>query len=735
MKLHTKMLGFFAMFFMLTFSLVSCGGSSGGGGGGGGGAAPSINTSGGTGGLTGGFGGFGGNVDIVKLGGTGAVEVLSSGTVNAGFTPTAAAPDLGAAPVNITADKTIPLDPGFPGGDPGADEPYMLSSASGSLFISDGDGLPAPGDLDDVTATGLSVAAGATLTLELNSGGTTAEITFSNDVENNGTITTTDVDPTQRGNLELDFFSYHGASGSAIDTSGTVPGQNGGDIFLTTAGLVANAGFYNRGAINTAGADDAGGNGGNGGDVTIGAWEPFENSGAITSAGGVGGAGNGGDGGDVNIVSGVDYLYNSGAINSSGGNGTASGGQGGDVFMTSATVGDTGGELRNSGAVSATGGNGAAGDGGQGGDIELVAQSAGLLNNADLNSAGGDTSEATSGGGDSGDILVASGPSNVIAGPAGNLLLTGNLNSSGGNALAGGSGDGGWGGYVFVGVDASGSFTGVTGLPAPTTQRLALFSYGNIDTSGGSGNQGGDGGYVNVADVGESWDVGSSSFVDDVGGDVTNQAAITTRGGSVAAGAITTPATGGFGGDVYLYGDEDPTVTNPAAERVTNSGSIDTSGGDSLALTADPGPNAGIIDLYTTNDVTNSGALTANGGSDAVDDNNLATGFGHGGAPFFYLEAIDANATNSGAINANGGDGEAQGGAGASFVWLGDVQVVNSANISARGGDADAALAGSIGGDGGDIEMDDVDAPDNTGTLDVSGGAGDTPGADGTTTP
>ena len=33
MKLPSKMLGFFAMFFMLTFSLVSCGGSGGGGSG------------------------------------------------------------------------------------------------------------------------------------------------------------------------------------------------------------------------------------------------------------------------------------------------------------------------------------------------------------------------------------------------------------------------------------------------------------------------------------------------------------------------------------------------------------------------------------------------------------------------------------------------------------------------------------------------------------------------------
>jgi len=412
-------------------------------------------------------------------------------------------------------------------------------------------------------------------------------------------------------------------------------------------------------------------------------------------------------------VSGAAYLYNSGAINSSGGDGTTSGGQGGSVSVRSSTIGFPGGELRNSGTMNASGGNGA---GGAGGD-------------------GGDTSDAASMGGDGGNIFVASGPASIAAGPAGNLLLAGNLDSSGGSALAAGSGNGGNGGSVFVGVDASGSYSGVTGLPPPTTQQVSLFSYGIIDTSGGTGNQGGDGGSVNVIDDGERWDAGSSSFVDDVGGDVTTQAAITTRGGSVATGVSVTPAMGGFGGDVFLYGDQDPSGITPGAERVNNSGKIDTSGGDSLGLTADPGPNAGVIDLYTTNHVTNSGALTANGGSDNVDDDNLTTGFGHSGTPDVYLQAILATATNSGTINANGGDGEAQGGAGANSVHIGDDQVVNSANISVRGGDADIGLPGSVGGNGGDIIMFDGDIPDQTGTLDVSGGSGDTPGVDGTITP
>ena len=68
-------------------------------------------------------------------------------------------------------------------------------------------------------------------------------------------------------------------------------------------------------------------------------------------------------------------------------------------------------------------------------------------------------------------------------------------------------------------------------------------------------------------------------------------------------------------------------------------------------------------------------------------------------------------------------------------VRLGSVQVVNSGNISACGGDGDASLVGSFGGNGGTITFVDVDTPDQTGTLDVVGGSGDTPGAVGTVMP
>jgi hypothetical protein len=68
-------------------------------------------------------------------------------------------------------------------------------------------------------------------------------------------------------------------------------------------------------------------------------------------------------------------------------------------------------------------------------------------------------------------------------------------------------------------------------------------------------------------------------------------------------------------------------------------------------------------------------------------------------------------------------------------VRLGSVQVVNSGDISASGGDSDPSLVGSIGGNGGAITFVDVDTPDQTATLDVAGGSGETPGTDGTITP
>lgn len=695
----------------------------GGGGGGGGPTTYSISTSGGEAGVDGGTGGFGGRVQIIKFGGTGSVEVRKSGTVNASFTHTQATPDLGSNALEITSDTTIQALVG----EPTAGTPYMLPGDI-FLYISDGDSIPG----NETAVTGLRVASGATLTLELNNpaaSGTETRLYLPNDIDNNGTITPANIDGTQRGGLDLVFRSYHGSTGSRIDTSGVVAGQNGGAIRLTTLGGDASMAINNRGDIDASGAEAPSGNGGMGGSINLDGYAFFENSGTISSIGGRGVSGNGGRGGHVRIESGTEQLYNSGDINAYGGDGSAAGGPGGLVEFESNTTGGGSGEIRNSGDINASGGEstGAIG-GGPGGLIEIDAHGD-LLNNATLNATGGASLDATASGGNGGYISLASSPISLIATLAGNVSIAGDIHCAGGHAETTGTGFGGQGGTVEIVLDTSGSASGATGLPAPGNQQLILYGYTDIDASGGSGNHGDMGGSVNIISEGERWDNGASAFVDDPCGDTINEADILVTGGSVAAGATTLPATGGTGGQAFLLADTDATAVNPAAEQVINSGAIDTSGGDSLALTSDPGGNAGGIGLSARHLVSNSGNLTNNGGSDLVNDDSPTTGFGHGSG-MIMLQSHGGTASNSGTLTANGGNGEMLGGEAIGII-LGHDQVINSAAISARGGNADSALAGSLGGAGGTVTVYDNDLPDLTGNIDCAGGTGVTAGADG----
>ena len=59
----------------------------------------------------------------------------------------------------------------------------------------------------------------------------------------------------------------------------------------------------------------------------------------------------------------------------------------------------------------------------------------------------------------------------------------------------------------------------------------------------------------------------------------------------------------------------------------------------------------------------------------------------------------------------------------------------NSAAIQARGGDADTAVPGSNGGDGGVVIYSYGGVKTDTGTVDVSGGSGNTGGSAGVFTP
>jgi hypothetical protein len=728
-RLKTPWSSVFHMWLMVVIAISSFGifGCGSGGGGGNSNSTPTtfnIDCRGGAGGSDAGTGGDGGMIGIIKYGGSEPVEVLRSGSVDASFTMADETPDLGGNALTVTTDTTLSVVVA----EPAAGTPYLVANDT-SLRISDGNTVLS----DEPAVTGLSVTTGVTLTVELNmNSATSAGVVFSNDLINNGTMTPVDIDATRRGDFAFSAANYFGSSGSAIETSGRLDGQHGGDIRIVTT-MAAGSSIYSNSTLDSSGADHPGGSGGNGGDIIFAGYESLENSGSIFSNGGNGDSGAGGNAGTIMVQTGIGHLYNNGDINADGGSGSTNGGSGANAILNCGPI-SGGEELRNSGAVSVWGGDAAGGDGGSAGDVGLLVYGSNLLHNAAIDTSGGNTSDPAFNGGAGGQIQFQVRPDSGLI-PAGSLEISGDLICRGGIAAADGTGNGGDGGAVMIFVDASGYLSTTTGLPAPAAQRLSLVGYTALDISGETGNTGGSGGMLLIENNGDRWDSGGGVFVDDPSGDVINEAALSARGGSVASDATVLPAVGGAGGSVTLKGDTETAEVSASAEQITNSGAINCSGGDSLALTAYPGDNGGLIEFRPTNDVNNDAALISRGGSDMVDDDTLTTGFGHGGAVMLNLESLQGSVFNTGNIEADGGSGEARGGDGSTTVRLGSVQVVNSGNISASGGDSDLSLVGSIGGNGGAITFVDVDTPDQTGTLDVAGGSGETPGTDGTITP
>lgn len=728
---------------IILLGLAACGGTDPGAGP----AGPYwMDTSGGTGGDNAGSGGAGGLVIIQKNGGTGALDVLTTGSVDASFTYSSPLPNLGTTFYTVSSDTTIPLGAGsaFPPNDP-----YM-SPVNFNLYISDGS-LPL---YDETPVTGIQINAGVTLTLPLNSGGTTGKLTFVNDINNLGTITSVDVGPGQRGAIELIGDNYIGGPSSSLDTGATAPGETTGWITVTAQP----GGFYNKGTISTAGADDGGGSGTNGQSIGLTAETDFENTGAITSRGGNSILAAGGSGGDIVMATQIGHLYNAGNVDARGGDGGVNAGWGGGVEISTGLYGvqfggsGGAGALLNSGVITTVGGIASGGPGGNGGAVSLTALGDGLRNSANINSSGGNTDDPPSSGGTGGEVKVHSLPgvnSGDLTTQAGDLLFAGDINTFGGNTASTGTGSGGIGGAIEIILDASGSLIsntyniGVAPSGPPANPRLSVLSTLSITTKGGSGNTGGNGGVVAVIDVGERWDptdfVPPYDFLDDPGGNVANEVDITTRGGNVVATAFNKPALAGAAGAVAITSDSDGTL-DAGTEFLTNSGDIDTSGGDALELTTALGINGGSIGLNATNNIENSGTLTANGGNDLVNDGSSTTGFGYN-ANVVGITSLQAAVTNTGTVSAKGGDGEGQGGTGAigllfltpGVLLSAATDLSNSGNISVAGGNADAVVSNSVGGNGGSIQYTfSVSGTfTNTGSNDISGGIGDLPSSAG----
>ncbi len=654
-----------------------------------------LNVTGGLGGAKGGSGGDGNTVSLYKTAGTGGVEVLASGTADAGFTRITPDANLGSHPLNITTSITVDVFT-EDADEPDAGTPYLVED-EGRLLVSDGNAVL--GDEDPVT--GITVASGVTLTFGLNYT-TYAQINFDNDVSNAGVVTTMDVDDLHRGGLRIYPASYVGQVDSRIDTAGTLDRQDGGNVRIS-----ADYSVYNHGAVNTGGSNSADDDAAIGGHVELDA-DFVQNTGDIDSVGGDAPNGVAGRGGKIELAAGFGNMYNSGNLMNRGGNGQL-GGNGGLINLYAT------GDMLNSGDINAQGGIGSADDGGNGESIEMYAYGRRLVNSGSVLAMGGNTTDADSDGGDGGKLYVYAeyGPIDRDAPITGGLFVSANIDLSGGDAVAIGYGDGGDGGSVDVQV---------YGSNYPSDVRLALLGYTDIETTGGDANFGGSAGNVHI--VNDSVQANAGVYVPS--GNVTNEADVTARGGSVVAEAETIPANGGSGGNFRLETEDKYGYINPDLEIATNKGNIDVSGGDSLELTMEESNHSGSIWLWGYNGVSNTGNITANGGTDLGTDGDVTGYGGHANDVKMYAEL--GQVSNSGRITNNGGTGEYRGGRSDGFKLYG-ATVSNSGVISSNGGNADASLAGSVGGSGGWVEFfspDGIAGVTHSGSVSHAAGTGET---------
>jgi hypothetical protein len=782
--------------------------------------AYTIDISGGTGGDVGGDGGEGGMLEVRNDGGTGGILVSATGKADASFTSPvpAVTADTGANPLVVSADTTI-LTPMYTYDTPVAD---LAAVSTGSIYIgTDGilyqdggngyaeyatdavvaderyytDGSELYQAIDDVETeianlvaagtpyrlngdeiyladgtaatadarvTGISVASGATLTLDGNGYG--GEITVAADIANNGTITL--AAPGNWHGLSLNSNRYI-ASGT-IDNSGVAEGEDGGHVYL-----YAGNGIHNSGSILASGMDSTTGDGGDGAEIYLTAPSYIQNSGMLDAHGADAGAdgSEGGYGGRI-LVRGA-YVENSGAIDASGGdNGATSayGGYGGRVSVYSffdlnnsgnidASMGDGGygssgccgsagsrvylkagsdggegngiGTLRNSGNIDASGGDrNDGGEGSYGGRVYLTGYGGDVVNNGDINVNGGNgiagLSDLYGTSGYAGSIYIEgyTGHGNT---PVGDIRVSGNLSARGGDAAATSETvdsymDAGYGGFIRVRNNMSSNDN-------ISDQVVALYGYTSINIDGGDGARANHGGYGGFW-TNDSWDETTNSYV---AGSVVNEVDISAQGGNISA-AIDRDTfmsnSRGYGGWVDMNTSDYEGMSTQVS--VTNSGDIDVSGGDVVNEGYGGASHGGSVYLFGKNGATNSGAITANGGLDDGTIVGEAYGSFAGGVEIYSDVGAVAN---SGVLTVNGGNGDYQGGD-AGWVDLMGFTVNNSGNLTANGGNASTAegVTESYGGDGGNFTLFGVSALNaavNSATLSYSAGTGVTPGSEG----
>ncbi|MFO7592421.1 MAG: hypothetical protein R6X15_00060 [Pseudomonadota bacterium] len=564
-----------------------------------------------------------------------------------------------------------------------AGTPYYQGYADNIFLADEDDTVPDP------EATGLSVAAGVTLTLELNDT-TEADIDFRNDIVNRGVITTADFTATSRGRLRLNVdgsLFNHGT----ISTAGTDETRNAGSI-----NIWAEYAAFNSGTITSAGADTTSStDGGNADYLNFMSGYYTENTGTLNAAGGDSDNADGGSGDNIFIYSERGPVRNSGPLIATGGTGYGEdGGHGGSVVIMNNYAGD----VLNSGDIDTSGGEGHAGWGGDGGEVNFYAYGGALISSGDITTVGGDSS-TNEDAGDGGDVYawISNGYSSWNYGttPHKEVAFSGDIMTAGGTTggdVNSGDGDGGNGGdfEIYTGDYDNGNeyTTGEAGV--------TLYGYNTLDTRGGSGQYPGEGGNVSLY-AGYGWDDALYGYTT---GPVVNHADILASAGAYT-GSDSTGTHYAQGGGVsietsYYYAEDNPEAT------ATNTGDITSHGADGRNASSRYRLRGGGVWMWGFNGTDNSGSIAVNGGNDLSEDGSLNSYGGRGGVVDLYAEL--GAVVNSGAIDSHGGDAEAWGGPGSWWTAFYGPTVNNTGAIRGSGGDALEEVGGS-GGYGGWVWM------------------------------
>jgi len=301
------------------------------------------------------------------------------------------------------------------------------------------------------------------------------------------------------------------------------------------------------------------------------------------------------------------------------------------------------------------------------------------------------------------------------SGRNGDMIISGTWEAKGGD---GESGDGGGGGYMYFQTDGIGTIT----------------VNASLSVKGGNGTGAGSfAGSAGEIDFVSCFDPNSfGGYNDPTPGKISIAGTYDLRGGNSDQSA----GNGGYF-QVMAQGVNSSGVGSDV--EFTSFPVIVMNGGDGGENGGSASDNAFQLSTYSNSEFINAKSLTneadilAKGGTATLEG---ATG-GMGG--YVYMQTGNPGDTesilsNSGNIDVSGGGGETGGSAydGGDAIYLQAQHVENSGNLTANGGNGTTQ-----GGNGGNITLtsDDFGTPTiNTGSLSVSGGAGDSAGSDGTIT-